>query len=222
VELIFSAALKVALRTGYAGLTMADVAKQAGIATGTVYIYFKNKSALINQLYLHPKQAKTRAMMTAYQADADFLTNFESLWRSYMELSLEDPERMMFLEQYVRSPYLTPAVRKKSEQLLAPLAELLAAGQAAGQVRKTAPDILISALMGSANEIVKYHLDRKERPSRKTLDECYARSDRRNAPGKARSDHSGVFHGRPHHLPVVQHLPCDKVGGRGLQRVAAI
>lgn len=174
VELIYAAALKVALRTGYAGLTMADVAKQAGIATGTVYIYFKNKSALINQLYLHLKQAKTGAMMTAYRPDADFLTNFESLWRSYVELSLADPERMMFLEQYVRSPYLTPSVRKKSEQLLAPLGELLRAGQAAGLVRKTAPDILISALMGSANEIVKYHLDRKEKPSRKTLDECFA------------------------------------------------
>ncbi len=50
---IFDATLSVVMKTGFNGLKMADVAKKAGLATGTVYLYFKNKEALINALYLH-------------------------------------------------------------------------------------------------------------------------------------------------------------------------
>ncbi|MBK7429323.1 MAG: helix-turn-helix transcriptional regulator [Saprospiraceae bacterium] len=39
------------MKSGYTDLRMADVAKEAGMATGTLYIYFKNKEELINTLF---------------------------------------------------------------------------------------------------------------------------------------------------------------------------
>ena len=37
------AAMKLVIKTGFVGLKMADVAAGAGIATGTLYIYYSSK-----------------------------------------------------------------------------------------------------------------------------------------------------------------------------------
>ena len=41
IEQIFKATLKLVSVEGFGGLRMSDVAKEAGMATGTLYIYFK-------------------------------------------------------------------------------------------------------------------------------------------------------------------------------------
>jgi|GEM_PF-892524 len=46
-EAIMEAARTLFTSKGYESTTIADVAKQAGVAVGTVYIYFKNKSDLL-------------------------------------------------------------------------------------------------------------------------------------------------------------------------------
>ena len=46
IQAIYQATLALVLKSGYAELNMAAVAKEAGIATGSIYTYFKNKEAL--------------------------------------------------------------------------------------------------------------------------------------------------------------------------------
>ena len=46
---IYRATLELVKETGLAGITMGQIAKEAGLATGTVYIYFNNKEDLIVQ-----------------------------------------------------------------------------------------------------------------------------------------------------------------------------
>ena len=38
-------------QTGLSGLTMAAIAREAGLATGTLYVYFKSKEDLLTGLY---------------------------------------------------------------------------------------------------------------------------------------------------------------------------
>jgi AcrR family transcriptional regulator len=65
---IFDATLTLVLQTGFTGLRMADVAKKAGVATGTVYKYFPSKENLIDDLFLHQKEIKLKEMTEGYQA----------------------------------------------------------------------------------------------------------------------------------------------------------
>lgn len=58
---ILDAALAVCLETSYGELTVAQVAKRAGIAKGTVYLYFASKDAL--------GLALERRLLTAWSAD---------------------------------------------------------------------------------------------------------------------------------------------------------
>ncbi len=48
---IIDAAVKTFARTGYHRTRVADIAREAGVADGTVYIYFKNKEDILVSLF---------------------------------------------------------------------------------------------------------------------------------------------------------------------------
>ena len=56
VKAIFKATIELAGRVGLSGLKMSDIAKEAAMASGTLYIYFSSKEALLNELYKDSKK----------------------------------------------------------------------------------------------------------------------------------------------------------------------
>src|SRR5438445_7730743 len=48
IDLVFTSTLTLVGQVGLVGLTMPLIAKQSGVAIGTLYIYFKNKDDLIH------------------------------------------------------------------------------------------------------------------------------------------------------------------------------
>jgi TetR/AcrR family fatty acid metabolism transcriptional regulator len=50
-EIIINAAIKVFAKKGFYTANVADVAKMAGVADGTIYLYFKNKDDLLISLF---------------------------------------------------------------------------------------------------------------------------------------------------------------------------
>src|ERR1051325_5418692 len=52
-EIILRAAIKVFSRSGFFNSKVADVAREAGVADGTVYLYFKNKDDILVSIFNH-------------------------------------------------------------------------------------------------------------------------------------------------------------------------
>src|SRR5438105_2208741 len=50
-EAILQAAVKVFARRGYFNAKVADIAREAGIADGTVYLYFKSKDEVLHSVF---------------------------------------------------------------------------------------------------------------------------------------------------------------------------
>ena len=159
IESIYQAALEIILKEGFSGLRMSQVAKKAKLATGTVYIYFKNKTELINKLYLLIKKRSTRQIFSGVPMNGPFLDNFEQIWYNYLEYNLQKPEEGAFVEQYYRSPYLQPDVVEETDRLLLPIFDLLERGKRERLVSPAPTPLLVSQLIGGINELVKWHLN---------------------------------------------------------------
>lgn len=157
VEAIFKASLKLVLKEGFSGFKMSQVAKDAGLATGTLYIYFQNKEALINELYITTKRASIAALLKAYQPDAPFMIGFEKMWHNYLNYCLLKPEEGAFVEQYFRSPYLRPEVVEETDQLLLPIFKLIERGKKEKLVNSFPTVLLVSQLIGGINELARWH-----------------------------------------------------------------
>jgi TetR/AcrR family transcriptional regulator, fatty acid metabolism regulator protein len=65
-EAILRAAIKVFARGGFFNSKVADVAREAGVADGTVYLYFKNKDDILVSIFNHVTEqalANARAIL---------------------------------------------------------------------------------------------------------------------------------------------------------------
>lgn len=158
VDIIFKAALKLVLSEGFTALKMSALAKEAGIAAGTIYLYFDSKEELINQLYVDLKRRNSLEFLKGYDPELPFMDGFETIWYNYLDTALGRPEEVAFLEQYYRSPYLRDDVRQESEKLLQPIFDLLERGKNEALVQDIPTPILVAHLSGSMNELVRWHV----------------------------------------------------------------
>ena len=73
---ILDAALKVFAQKGFAAARMDDIAKEAGVTKGTIYLYFENKEAVFKSLVreaVGTTLASVTADVRAYQGSASLL-----------------------------------------------------------------------------------------------------------------------------------------------------
>lgn len=173
IDIIYQATLKLVLKTGFNGLKMADVAKVAKVATGTVYIYFQNKDVLINQLFLTLKKQKMDETLQVFDPTDPYRISFKKLWLNYLRISMRDPERMIFIEQFVHSSYLTKKTKDQSDVLLKPLEDFLASGVKQGILKKLPVELLTGQLVGPITEMVKLEYDNKLKITTSLMEESF-------------------------------------------------
>jgi AcrR family transcriptional regulator len=84
-EAIVEAAEQVFAERGFAGTRMADVAGAAGIATGTLYNYFKNKQEVLGSLIELRSDLFLRRMDQVHAAERDPIERIGALVRAAFE-----------------------------------------------------------------------------------------------------------------------------------------
>lgn len=174
IDAIFKATLNLVKEKGLAGITMCDISKEASIATGTLYIYFKNKDELIKELFAECREKSARQYFADLDDNASFeermqkvFTNIITYKRIYFEVSA-------FLEQSYHSPFVCITDLKKKQKALQPLFDLVEEGIATKKIKAVDVELIISYMFGIINEMVKktYFSNKKISPS--TLEQLYS------------------------------------------------
>jgi AcrR family transcriptional regulator len=159
IDLIFKASLKLIYQGGIAGLTMAKIAQEAGMATGTVYIYFKNKEELINELYQSLREESTDRFLKGYTSSKPFKLGLKVIWINYLKHRIEYHEESVFLEQYYRSLYISPEHKRKAESMKTPVHNVIQRGKEEMLVKKDVDDeMLFLAMLGFIRELADEHV----------------------------------------------------------------
>jgi len=120
-EAILAAALRLIARLGLHAAPMSAVAREAGVAAGTLYLYFPSKEAMINALYLEVLADRDRGMAAdAADARARGAVGRAGLWAFWQGLTrwhLEHPEASNFLWQCKSSAILTDETREAERRM---------------------------------------------------------------------------------------------------------
>jgi len=147
IDLLFASTLTLVNQVGLVGLTMPLIAKRAGVATGTLYIYFKNKEDLILTLYKEIKKRFGSTVFIGYSPDLPVEEGFRVVWENSLRYSVSHYPEQVFLQQFHNSPYSTKdEARAFAAPVMAPLAQLLQRGQQQGLL-KPDKDLLIPKLL---------------------------------------------------------------------------
>src|ERR1043165_3155789 len=85
-EAILRAAIKVFARSGFFNSKVADVAREAGVADGTVYLYFKNKDDILVSIFNHVMDLALDAGRKRLEAVSDPLEKLKQIVQAHLDL----------------------------------------------------------------------------------------------------------------------------------------
>jgi AcrR family transcriptional regulator len=152
---IISAARKLVIKTGFTSLRMAQVAKEAGVATGTLYTYYENKSALINDVYTSTKKEIISLLANPkHQSDSTYRT-LKNMWMAYFNFCHIHPEKMLFVEQFIYSGYIDEKIISKIEEGLAEVFKPVEQAQNEKIVKQVPLKVLQSQIQAPVHDLIK-------------------------------------------------------------------
>jgi len=144
---ILEAATQVFVARGL-GAPTALIAKEAGVASGTLFTYFETKAVLINQLYFELKSEMAEEATKGLNEDSSLRELLHIVWRGWTSWALTNPERRRVLALLGVSDEITPETRAASALPMQRVGELIERIRANGPMRD-APRGLVAELMSS-------------------------------------------------------------------------
>src|SRR5512134_1508286 len=90
-ERILDAAERIFARDGFFAAKVADVAKDAGVADGTIYLYFKSKDDLLISLFESRMERVNATLATAIAGTSGAQAKLVALIRTYLGLVKDQP-----------------------------------------------------------------------------------------------------------------------------------
>jgi len=151
-----AAAREVFVERGFDGTTIADIARVAGVAAGTVYLYFPSKADIFAALYARLFGVINLALRDAPVRSPDMREATRVRIHAVFEACAEQSDllRLVFLNFDPRSE-TARTMRSGDQNRLQPLAELLRAGMNAGGVRE-GDELLLARLITAVVSIGVY------------------------------------------------------------------
>ena len=96
---ILDAATRVFAERGLTAAPTSEISKQAGVAEGTLFTYFKTKDALINALYREIKLELADAMMSGFPRRKSVRTRLRHVWDSFVNWGVANRAKRRVLAQ---------------------------------------------------------------------------------------------------------------------------
>jgi AcrR family transcriptional regulator len=153
---ILASTLELVEQQGLSGLSMEAVAKAAGVAIGTVYIYFDSKEALLNALYLRTKRELSGKIFEGTAEGEPVKPAFQRMCIAYMRYVAAHRAEMVFMHQLRNSPFILEQTKELGEQAGAPLLRLLERAKKEGLLKDLPIPLMIAFLQATLTELASY------------------------------------------------------------------
>ena len=105
-EKLLQTALELFVKQVFNDTPTSKIAKEAGIATGTLFYFFPTKDELIISLYLKVKGQATESINVALAEAKSTMEVIKTYYEESLKWSLRYPNEFSFLAQFSNSPYL--------------------------------------------------------------------------------------------------------------------
>ncbi len=154
---ILEAAIKVFAEQGFFQSTIAQIAKEAGVADGTIYLYFKNKDDILVQFFNY----KAKQVFDGFREEVNRADNAVDKLRNLVRRHLAEFQRdrnMAILYQFEThqiSRLAEEQIKQMSNMYLDIVAEIMEQGQQEGLIRKNLYLSLVKRfILGAVDEVI--------------------------------------------------------------------
>ncbi len=155
-ERILAAAERIFARHGFFAAKVSDVAKEAGVADGTIYLYFKSKDDLLISLFERRMQQLNTALRAAIAGKSP-QRQLHAFIKTYLELVADEPAaaEVLTIELRQSSKFMKEYDNPAFADFLRMLGSVIAAAQDQGVFAASIPPhIAARMIFGVLDELV--------------------------------------------------------------------
>ena len=167
---ILDAALKLFVERGFQGTSTAEIAKTAGVATGTLFHYFKTKEELINRLYLYTKENMLNEIREHHDDKKTFKENIKSLWLKFVYFGVKEPHKFQFILTFHCSPYITSLTKEQVETHAESMLGIYRNGIERQEIKEISFELVLDYFWGNVVSAVTHFEKYPEKLNEKSLD----------------------------------------------------
>jgi TetR/AcrR family fatty acid metabolism transcriptional regulator len=156
-HLILEAAVKVFARQGFYQSTVAQIAREAGVADGTIYLYFKNKDDILVQFFSY----RTKQVFERFRAEVNKSDNSLDKLRNLIRRHLTEFQRdrdmavVYQVETHQNSRLAEDQIREMSQMYQDLVSEIIETGQQEDSIRKDLYVGLVKRfILGAVDEVI--------------------------------------------------------------------
>ena len=155
-ERILDAAVRVFAEKGFYGAKVSEIAREAGVADGTIYLYFKSKDDLLISLFEDRMAQINTALREKLGLEATALGKLRRFIEMHLELVETRRELVEVLTVELRqsSKFMREYKNPKFGEFLKILASVIDEGQRSGELREgVSPTLAARAIFGALDEL---------------------------------------------------------------------
>lgn len=158
LERISEATIHLIHESGLQSVSMAQIAKSANVAVGTIYNYYTSKEELISGIYSHYMENAVEQCLDYYRAEGSIKKRFFSLNRGFMDYLLKHPAVFNFLDDYYTSPYIYQEAKDKISPYMEKLHEIYDELKEQGIMKDISYTLFLRIINGSITSAIRgYH-----------------------------------------------------------------
>ncbi|MFP4214173.1 MAG: TetR/AcrR family transcriptional regulator [Desulfohalobiaceae bacterium] len=154
---ILEAAIKIFARQGYFNSTISQIAREAGVADGTIYLYFKNKDDILDNFFSY----KTGQVFSRFKQEVDSAEHALDKLRNLIHRQLAEFETnrdmaiVYQMETRLKRHLSDRKIKEMSKMYFDLVAEIVEQGQKEGVIRKNLQVNLVKQLIiGAVDEVI--------------------------------------------------------------------
>ncbi len=154
---ILEAAVTVFANSGFHESTISQIARAAGVADGTIYLYFKNKDDIL----VHFFNYKTRQVFARFREEVDEAMTAVDKLRNLIRRHLDEFQKDRFMavlyqaETHRTNRLAEEQIREMHKMYLDLIAEIVEQGQVEGSIRRDLYVGLVKRyIIGGVDEVI--------------------------------------------------------------------
>jgi AcrR family transcriptional regulator len=155
-DLIINAALKLFVENGFHGTATSKIAQEAGVATGTLFQYFKSKDELVIAIYLQFKEDMFEYVSNHTDNKTDIKETIKTNILASLHWALDNPTKFHFFQQFHTSPYLGQVEQEVLNRQLEPHLALIKKGIQTGVLKSMPADLIYSLISNQVFGVYQY------------------------------------------------------------------
>jgi TetR/AcrR family fatty acid metabolism transcriptional regulator len=153
---IIEAAVRVFARNGYYNSRVSDIAREAGVASGTIYLYFKTKDEILVSLFREKMAAWVAHVRAEIAGEPDAVAKIRRIVGLHFAVLEKDPALAEVVQVELRQghKFFRGASAHEVSAYFELIRSVLEEGQAAGVVHRDLPvSIATKALFGAMDQV---------------------------------------------------------------------